>query len=288
MFEAYRARSRLTPAERQVYDAKIIEGSFSPADLLAHIRTQVDVARAGQRSTRAFKQAIIMCWVFAPLLAVLGLMLGPRWLALPGALIVLAVLLGLVRRQLKCFELPGQVPATAFPFIIALKHDLAATEPVRVRLDLSPPTAAAKGLGVSAPYKLKAYYKVVDTTYEDPWFEGEARLTDGCHLRWKVTDELRMSVRKKHKSRGRTKQKTCWYKTSQIEVHVSFPVKRYHVEAVPEVSGQKVSVRQNDKRWTVAVKRTLKRKSLEPLKPRQLLDAVGVAFRAAKPTRRVA
>jgi len=287
MFEAYRTRARLTSAERQVYDEKIIDGSFAPADLLAHISTQVELARAGQLSARALKQATIMCCVFAPLLAVLGL-LDPRWLALPAALIVLAVLLGLARRQLKRFELPGQVPATAFPFIIALKHDLAPTEPVRVRLELSQPTAAAKRLGVSEPYKLKAYYKVVDTTYEDPWFEGEARLTDGCHLRWSVTDELRMSVRKKRKSRGRTKQKTCWYKTSQIEVHVSFPAKRYSVEAVPELSGQKVSVRQNDKRWTVAVKRTLKRKSFEPLKPRQLLDAVGVAFRAAKPTRRVA
>lgn len=284
MFEAYRVRSRLTPAERRASDEQLIEGAFSPADLLALIGTLVELARAGQQSARALKQAIITCCVFAPLLAVLGLALGSRWLALPAALLVLAVLLGLVRWHVKRFELPGQVPATAFPFLLALKHDLTGNESVRVRLDLSQPTAAAKRLGVSEPYELKFYYKVVDTTYEDPWFEGDARLTDGCHLRWHVTDELRMSVRKKRKSRGRTKQKTCWYRTSQIEVHVSFPAKRYRVESVPEVSGQKVSVRQNERRWMIAVKR----KYLDSLKPRQLLDVVGIAFRVAKPTRRVA
>jgi hypothetical protein len=288
MFEAFRIRARLTPAERSAFDEKVIAGTFTPADLLAQLNNQIELARAGKRSAQSLKQAIILCCVFAALSGVPGLILDPSWLALPAGLIVLAVAFALARRRLSRFHISASVPATAFPFLTVLKHDLNPNEPIRVHIGLSPPMAAAKRTRVSAPYVINAYHKVVDTTYVDAWFEGEARLTDGSRVRWSVTDELRVSVRLKRKTRGRTKRKMGYYKTSQIEVSVSLPVKLYRVDTVPSTAGQKVVVRNDDRRCTINVKRAVKLKSLDPLAPRQLLDSVAVAFRAAKPARGVA
>jgi hypothetical protein len=42
-------------------------------------------------------------------------------------------------------------------------------------------------------------------------------------------------------------------------------------------------MKQSDRRSTLTVKRVAKVKSQNPLAPRQLLDAIAVAFRAARP-----
>lgn len=284
MFEAFRARARLTATDRQAFDNKILAGAFPANEVLRQLNTQIELARAGERTSQSLKQGAILCCVFAAVAFIPALILAPIWLALPAALIALALVLALARKLLGRFVTPPQVAGTAFPFMTVLKHDLLASELVSVRIDLAGPTAATKRTKVSEPYRIWSY-KVVDTTYLDPWFEGAARLADGSELRWNVTDELRVSVRRKSKSRGRTKIKYCHYKTSQIEVSVSFPTKLYRVDAVPDVARQKVSMKQTDKRCTLTVKRISKRKSLEPLEPRQLLDAIAVAFRAAKPVR---
>jgi hypothetical protein len=288
MFPAFHARARLTPLDREAWNQKLLEGSFSTRDLSEHIQAQIEVAREGQRTSQALKQTIVCLYVFAPLLAILALLLGSTWLALPATLIVAAIALQLIRRYVRRFEISGQVSATAYPFITVLKHDVSASEPVRVRLVLSKILDPSKRTEVLGPYKFKAYHKIVDTTYADTWFEGEARLTDGSRLRWSVTDELKVSVRKKHNRRGKTKRKTRYYKRSRIEVRVTLPVKRYRMREVMELPGQTVSVRRDERHWTVNVSRAIKYKSVAPLKPRQLLDAIAVAFRAARPVSEVA
>jgi hypothetical protein len=284
MFEAFRARARLSPSDRSVFDTKLIEGTFSAADLLSQLDTQLELARLRRRSAESLNQTIVLCWVFAALTLVLGFLLGPVWLLLPASMVFCALVLALVRWRLRRFMLPAQPSATAFPFLTALKHDLADSAMLRVRLDLSSPIAKTKREHVSEPYT-KNFYRAVDTTYRDAWFEGEARLADGCQLCWSVTDLLRVHVRTKQRRSGRTKSKTRYFKASHIEISVSFPTKLYRVQEVPAVARQKVSMRQGEKRCTLTVKRVVKRRSADPLEPRQLLDTVAVAFRAARPVR---
>jgi hypothetical protein len=125
----------------------------------------------------------------------------------------------------------------------------------------------------------------VDTLFADAWFEGSARLADGAVLRWRIRDDVRESKRTKRNPRGKYKTKTLHYKRSQIRVTVSLPVKSYAVSEVPSVPGQEVEVQRGVKRCTIKLSRKLKIKSLDPIDPRFLIDAIATAYRSVSPMR---
>lgn len=285
MLEAFSARGRLSPFEQHVFANKLLDGSFRPNELLRLLSSQVEVVRAGKRSSQALKQAILVLCVFAAMILLPVLLLDQRWLPVPATLVAVAMVLGSVRRYLRRFAMSAQTVATAYPFLTVLKHDVSPDEPMRVRIEFSEGITRAKRQEVRAPYQFERYHKVVDTIYSDPWFEGDARLTDGTLLHWRVNDELRVSDRHKRNSRGKHKRKMRHYKTSHIEISMSFPKKLYRIAQVPELAGYKVSLREKDARSMLTVKRVIKMKSIEPVDPRRILDVIAFAYRAAKPVR---
>ncbi|MDP9194760.1 MAG: hypothetical protein M3P06_23945 [Acidobacteriota bacterium] len=206
---------------------------------------------------------------------------GAGWSALKllliGSLAVIAIGLGVLYFFTRRIDLSNNFRDFALPVLTVFREDFDGARPVRLKLNLDPPTAASKKTAESAPYKHGVYHKVIDTTYVDPWMTASAVLVDGTKVSWSVTDEVRERKKTKKNARGKYKSKTKYRKKTDLEVEVALLKKTYAMSAVSE--GE---VSSDAKRNKVRLEREIRSESLDPLDPKALIDLVADVYRSTR------
>ncbi len=167
------------------------------------------------------------------------------------------------------------------PLFAVLKEDMEPGATMNVRLDLSSPTAKAKKTGTGKPYDARHLPQGRRHDVRDPWFGGGTRLVDGSLLQWDVTDEVIES--KRTKTGRKTKTKTKYEKRTTISVTVALPHKEYAVTHLQADEGEKVKVRESEKRTTFHLTKRVKTKSIDPIDPQEIFDIISEAYKRVRP-----
>jgi len=283
MFEALKALKSLSPEQKSLLETKQLSGEFEPGALIELLRPIANYDRLSDKSRTSMGCSTGALFVLAFVLFVVAanvsyLLLPLSLAALAGAITLLVTVL-----KLKKLDLSNNFRQVAMPLFAVLKEDMQKGATMNVRLDLSPPTAKVKKTGTGKPYKEGAYHKVVDTTFVDPWFGGGTRLADGSLLRWDVTDDVVESQRTKRTARGKTKMKTKYRKQSTITVDVALPRKEYAVTDLPADEGEKVKVRESEKRTAFHLAKRVKTKSIDPVDVQEVFDIISEAYKRVRP-----
>ena len=147
---------------------------------------------------------------------------------------------------------------------------------MQIKLDLRSATAKEKKTSESPPFAEGAYYKIIESFYVDPWFEGTTVLADHSKLQWSIVDRIRERKKTKRNPRGKIKTKTKYTRKTEVEVKVALPDKRYAVS-----EGQ--SAEHAGKRNVMKFQRVLKTNNLDPIEPDVLMELIAEAYRGAAP-----
>ena len=289
MLQTFRLFGQLSPAERETIVSGQFAGDFTPDALLDQMRT-LATFDASNDKTRGRFAGLIAIFVLATIAALIMHNFAPP-LLYPLAVVcaMIAIALIVLRRRLVKVDISNNFREVALPFLALIKQDMDADQTVTVRIDLRAPTDAKKRRGTSQPYQRGAYTKIVDTTYEDRWFHGCAQLADGSRLRWDVVDEVCESQRTKRSRSNKSKTKTRHIKRSTIAVALTVANKVYGVNEGLASNRHKVAVQHGAKRRIIKLTRKLKNKSLDPIDPTVLIDAVSSAYkRVSAPARSAA
>ena len=297
MFDTLRKLRELSPAERETIASGHFAGDYTPDALLDQMRT---LARfdASNDTTRASLKHWIWAIVGLDFLGLLlfkfiphaGRLLDARWvIPLFVVEVVLVAGMGVLLWRLRNVDIGNNFRLVALPFLSVLKQDIDPDQTLTVRIDLRDALHASKKKRTGNPYADGAYYRVIDTTYLDPWFHGKAVLADGSRLMWTVYDTIVKSTRTKKTASRKTKTKTRHVKRSQVAIALTVPNKIYGVARAPAPEGTKLAVAVGAKRSTIRLVRKLKTQSLDPVDPALLIDAVSGAYRQiTAPSRSVA
>jgi len=284
MIGTWKAFQSLTQEQKAVLESKSIQGSYTPRALiellqpLAVFDKKSDSSRMGLGCTAAVLVVVALIMLCSnPFGNAVSIVLAVIAAGAATALIVMTVRLSKV-------NLSNNFRLVALPFFAVLQEDMEPGETARVKLDLMPTASDEKKISTSDPYAKGAYHKIVDTMYEDDWFDGSAKLADGSVLAWAIHEELKVSQRTKRNARGKYKTKTRHYKRARITVDVSLPSKAYSVDASPPASGDtRVQAKEGAKRTMLRLTRKVKVKSEDPIHPRVFLELIAEAYRRARP-----
>lgn len=283
MFQALKARKSLSPEQRALLETKQLAGEYEPGALIALLRPIAEYDRLSDKARTPMGCTTAALFVLAFVLLIVSANVSPFLLPLPLAALGAAIWLLATVLKMKKLDLSINFRQVAMPLVAVLREDMEPGATLNVRIDLSPPTAKAKKTGTGKPYDVPGYRKVVDTTYVDPWFGGGTRLADGSLLQWTVTDDVVASERTKRTARGKIKTKTKHRKVTTIAVDVALPKKEYAVAATPPAEGDKVKVKDGEKRTSLHVEKRVKTKSLDPIDPRAIFDTIAEAYRRVRP-----
>jgi len=287
MFDTLRKLRELSPAERETIASGHFAGDYTPDALLDQMRT---LARfdASNDTTRGHLKTWLWSIVVLDFVGMLlfkftphaDRLLDARWVVPLLVLeVVLVVGMGVLLWRLRNVDIGNNFRQVALPFLSVLKQDIDPSQTVTVRIDLRDALHASKKKRTGNPYADGAYHKVIDTTYLDPWFHGKAVLADGSRLMWTVSDMIVKSSRTKRTARNKLKTKTRHIKRSQVAIALAVPNKVYGVARGPAQEGSKLAVAAGAKRSTIKLVRKLKTRSLDPVDPALLIDAVSGAYR---------
>jgi hypothetical protein len=283
MFKALKAFRSLSPEQKALLEKKQISGEYEPRSLIELLRpiAEYDLLSDKARTPMGCSTAalFVLSFVLFVVAANVSFFLLPLSLAaLGGAIFLLVSVL-----RLRKLDLSNNFRQVAMPLFAVLREDMEPGATMNVRLDLSPPTTKPKKTGTGKPYVDGVYYKVVDTTFVDPWFGGGTRLADGSLLQWDVTDDVVESARTKKTARGKHKTKTKYRKQTTISVTVALPHKEYAVTNLPADEGEKVKVRESEKRTTLRLAKRVKTKTIDPIDPREIFDIISEAYKRVRP-----
>ena len=282
MFEALKVRRSLSPEQRTLLETKQLSGEYEPGALVALLKPIAEYDRLSDKARTPMGCTTAALFVLAFVLLIVSANVSFYLLPLPLAAAGGAVWLLVTVLKMKKLDLSNNFRQVAMPLFAVLREDMEPGATMNVRLDLSSPTARTKKTGTGKPYERGVYHKVVDTTYADPWFAGGARLADGSLLQWDVSDEVVESQRTKRTVR-KTKTKTKHEKRTTITVNVALPHKEYAVTSLPADEGEKVKVRESEKRTTFRLAKRVKGKSLDPIDPREIFDIISEAYKRVRP-----
>lgn len=283
MFKALKAFRSLSPEQKALLETKQVSGEYEPGSLIDLLRPLAEYDRLSDKARTPMGCSTAVLFVLSLALFVVAANVSLYLLPLPLASLGGAVFLLVTVLRLRKLDLSNNFRQVAMPLFAVLREDMERGATMNVRLDLSSPTARAKKTGTGKPYKEGAYYKVVDTTFVDPWFGGGTRLADGSLLQWDVTDDVVESARTKKTARGKHKTKTKYRKQSTISVTVALPRKEYAVKSLPADEGEKVRVRDGEKRTTFHLAKRVKTKSIDPIDPREIFDIISEAYKRVRP-----
>lgn len=281
MFKALKAFRSLSPEQKALLETKQISGEYEPRGLIDLLRPIAEYDRLSDKARTPMGCSTAA--LFALSLPFLFLTLNGFWGVLPLVLLSLggAVFLLVFVLRLRKLDLSNNFRQVAMPLFAVLQEDMEPGATMNVRIDLSSPTARTKKTGTGKPYVRGIYHKVVDTTYADPWFGGGTRLVDGSLLQWDVTDEVIES--KRTKTGRKTKTKTKYEKRTTISVTVALPHKEYSVTHLQADEGEKVKVRESEKRTTFHLTKRVKTKSIDPIDPQEIFDIISEAYKRVRP-----
>ena len=282
MFKALKAFRSLSPEQKALLETKQVSGEYEPRGLIDLLRPIAEYDRLSDKARMPMGCSTAALFVLSLVLLVVAANVSFFLLPLSVAALGGAVFLLVTVLRLRKLDLSNNFRQVAMPLFAVLKEDMEPGATMNVRLDLSSPTAKAKKTGTGKPYERGIYHKVVDTTYVDPWFGGGTRLVDGSLLQWDVTDEVVESQRTKRTAR-KIKTKTKYEKRTTISVTVALPHKEYAVTNLPADEGEKVKVRESEKRTTFRLAKRVKAKSIDPIDPREIFDIISEAYKRVRP-----
>ncbi len=291
MFEAFKAYNALPPHLKATVASKKIAGEFTLAQLLGDLQqlAAFDALNDKNRGGLGCAMGVMVLAIIADIF--ISAAVHPFGFALLIPIIGTMIWLGITMRRLNKLDLSNNFREVAMPFLAVLKQDIEAHQPMSLELELSAPTAAHKKKGVSKPYKAGDYYKIVDTSFQDAWFRGAARLADGAVLSFAVADDITESQRSKRNYRGKHKTKTRHYRTTVIDTELVLPTKTFSSRPPPPPqpgTKTKMSVDRGEKRDTLSLTKKVKARSLDPLTPDILVGCVAELYRLAQPAPRSA
>jgi hypothetical protein len=189
------------------------------------------------------------------------------------------------RRFARKHDLPIGLRLLAVPLLPILREDHNPSVPLELRIDLTGAQQKQKLVGKGDPHRKGAYYKVVDTFYNDPWLEGRAQFVDGADVRFVVTDLVRSSRKTKRTSSGKFKRKTKAKKKAELAITVSFPARNYGAGSEPH---EDTGIREvSDSRTVFRRKRTVALQNVDGAPSvEMLIDLFGQAYGRVDPTRK--
>ncbi|RKQ87189.1 hypothetical protein C8N24_5209 [Solirubrobacter pauli] len=190
------------------------------------------------------------------------------------------------RRYARKTDIPNSLRKFALPLLPILREDMEADAPLELWVDLTGPLQSPKAVRHSEPYKKGAYRKVVDTFYDDPWFQSRTRFADGSQLQFAVIDHVRSTFKEKRNPRGKIKRKTKNKK--KIEMTVTLTVQnRLYAPAGGARDLPKHKLKPSEKHTKVTVGGTLVAANMDQL-PRleSLIELISGAYERVAPARR--
>lgn len=266
MLAALKAYLALSQAQKRLLKSKRLEASYTPQGWLSLLsglaRYDAHADKLRRFSGIAFF-VLIMPVFFSGAIPPLMLITVPLWLAC-------ALVWWLTRRA----DLSNHLRLFIMPLVTLLADDVKPGELLHLKLDLRGGTAKDKRTGKKEPYGKGAYYKIVETLYDDPWLSGDAPLSDGSRLQWALTDAIRQLKKTKRTARGKIKSKTKYKIKGLMDAQLRLPAERYQVSAAtqPGSDGVRLDVRPGEKwiavRGRLAVPRAgdkLQSPALEPM-----------------------
>ena len=282
--DAWKAYRSLSAEQKSILSRKQLELERPVDELLAVLKPLAVCDSIANKSQTRFGCTFGLLLVVSIGAAIFFANIG--WSAITTAAIVLLVAgtiaAGWFWRWLAGLDVSNNLRSFVVPVLTLFREDIDPKTPVRLRLDLSSPTAKPKKTGESDPFKQGVYHKVIDTTYVDPWMTADTVLVDGTKLSWSVTDRIRERKKTKRNARGKYKTKTKYKKVSDLDVQLSLRTRNYAVGA-PEAE-----LSTDGRRSKVGVERSVRSESLDPIDPRALIDAITDIYRTARPVKKEA
>jgi len=274
--DAWKTYQSLNPEQKQILSRKQLEINRPMdgiLDLLKPLASCDTLANKAQtRFGCTFGLGIVLTIVLAIVFSNIG------WSAVTGGAIVLAIAIVIAAGWgwfwLRSIDVSDNLRSFVVPVFALFREDIDPKQPVHLRLDIDKPTAARKKTGESAPYADGRYYKIIDSTYVDPWMSAEAVLVDGTKLSWTVIDRIRERKKTKKNPRGKIKTKTKYTKKTDLEVSLALRTKTFAL--------QDGEVSRDGKRSKVEVERSVRSESLDAIDPRALIDAITEVYRNAR------
>ena len=273
----------LTPEQKTILQEKQLNANRTPGELISLLRPLAeydklsDTVRTKFGCTAAF--LFLASFVGFAVTAATPILAIPLFLILFGG----AVFLTITTVKLSKLDVSNNMREFAVPILAILREDITPGETVQVRLDLRSPTHKDKLVDKSAPYEAGVYHKVIDSNFEDPWFEGDAELADGSRLHWSVVDQIKEMSKTKKTPRGKYKTKTKYKKRSLMSVQVALPEKRYGLVDRSPGGDAKLQIKEGEKRTSFKLSRTYKTNTIDPMPPSALIDLIAEAYRRTGP-----
>jgi hypothetical protein len=273
---AWKTYQSLNSEQKQILSRKQLEINRPMdgiLDLLKPIAACDGIANKAQtRFGCTFGLGIVLTIVLAIVFTNIG------WSAVTGGAIVVAIAIVIAAGWgwfwLRSIDVSDNLRSFVVPVFALFREDIDPKHPVHLRLDIDNPVAARKKTFESPAYAEGQYYKIIDTSYLDPWMTAEAVLVDGTKLSWSVTDRIRERKKTKRNPRGKIKTKTKYTKKTDVEVSLALRTKTF-APADGEVS-------RDGKRSKVEVERSVRSESLDAIDPRALIDAITEVYRSAR------
>ncbi len=193
------------------------------------------------------------------------------------------------KRFAKRNDVPDGLRTFTLPLIPILREDQDPEQPLDLFVDLTGATVNSKQVGETPQYKKPPYHKIVDTFFEDPWFQGNAHFVDGAHLNFVITDHVRSSKKTKRNPRGKIKTKVKNKKKTEVAVTLSVPRRNYEkAPAGATARGvPKETIKPGESRLTVKLSGTIAARSPTEMPGIELLlELVSAAYERVEPARR--
>ena len=131
------------------------------------------------------------------------------------------------RRWAKKNDVPNALRTFVYPLLPILREDQDPQVPLELWVDLTGPLQSSKAVRNTPAYQQGAYRKVVDTFYDDTWFQARTQFADGAHVQFAVIDHVRSQFKEKKNPRGKIKRKTKNKKKMELTVTLTVPNRLY-------------------------------------------------------------
>jgi hypothetical protein len=274
---AWQMYRSLTPEQQAILKSKQVDLNRPVEELMTLLKPLALYDRAADklRTRLGCSSAVLFVLSFVSLFFLAALPFGWVFVVL---LLVAAIVAVVAWSKMRGVDLSNNLRGVTLPMLGVLKEDFDPKESLHLQLDLRPPTDNAKKQRTEPEYKRGAYYKIIDSYFADPWMKGDGVLQDGSRLRWSIVDMIRESKKTKRTARGKIKTKTKYTKKSQIEIEVGLRKKTYDLAVPASWSDEKKNV--------VWVTRRLRSDTLDPIAPREVIDAIASVFRNARPAQK--
>jgi hypothetical protein len=190
------------------------------------------------------------------------------------------------RRYARKNDVPNALRTFAYPMIPILREDQDPEATLELWVDLSGPLQDSKAVRKSDTYKKGAYRKVVDTFYDDIWFQGRTRFADGTLVTFAAIDHVRSTWKEKKNPRGKIKRKTKNKKKTELTVTLSVS-NRLYAPAGDARALPKQKLKPGDKHTKVTVGGTLVADRMDAVPQLEsLIELISGAYERVAPARR--